>query len=63
MNSFSKKLLFIWLAFGSHFNLHALDAELLIEHVKSSIKNAQEGKSKLTNDVLSLDGLSSSKVT
>lgn len=43
------------------FSLRAADAELLIDHVKKSIENASNGKSQLTESILKIDGMSSSK--
>src|SRR5579872_3190335 len=42
------------------FSLYTSD--ILINHVQKSIKNAERGISKLSKDVLGIDGLSSSKV-
>lgn len=41
---------------------HANEAQLLIDHVKLCIEQADAGKSNLTQDILNIDGLSSSKV-
>ena len=43
-------------------DVQALDAQSLVEHVKKSIANAAAGHSKLTQDVLQLQGMSSPKV-
>lgn len=42
--------------------LYATEAKLLVEHVKQSIQSAELGKSKLTEDILNINGKSSSKV-
>lgn len=45
-----------------HANVKAIDAESLIVHVKNSIQMATNGKSKLTSNILGIEGMSSSKV-
>jgi len=52
-------LFFIFLL---NVNVKAEYAQALIEHVKKSIRNAYIGDSKLNNDILMLNGMSSSKV-
>ena len=60
MNLFLKKLFFVCSVLP--LCMQADDAELLAKHVKRSIKKAKVGESNLTNKILQLDGLSSSKV-
>lgn len=42
--------------------LHAFDAQTLIDHLKNSIQNACDNKSKLSQDIFAIDGMSSPKV-
>ncbi len=64
MQKTSKKIIFIF----AILNIYILNAAFtnyqlfLIEHVKKSIVNAELGISKLNNEILSLEGMSSNKV-
>lgn len=53
-----KNFFFIFFSLG----LNAFNSDLLVNHVKSSIKLADSGISKLSKDILSMHGMSSPKV-
>lgn len=58
-------LQFIFLFNGACIAVHAIAADIkqsLVMHVQKSIEKAEHGESKLTKDILDLDGYSSAKV-
>lgn len=59
----SKKIMFFTISMVALSNTNfAYSNKVLIDHVKQSIANAYAGKSKLTQDILNLPGMSSGKV-
>lgn len=61
MNVFSRGLMIMSLLPLTSMG-YALDAQVLIDHVQKSIQNAYQGCSKLSNNILKIEGMSSSKV-
>lgn len=59
----SKFIFFLLVVFKlSAFDLLTPHEQFLIDHVKQSINNAEKGVSKLNSNILSLEGMSSSKI-
>ena len=58
----STRFVFVLSCIGLFSAVQAVDSAALIEHVKNSIQNAENGHSKLTSDILALRGLSTARV-